>query len=118
MQKVYTSRQKLIEDLAKNSNIDYEKTFSARELAFITKDGKQYWFPVWHLYVQGLIEFANANLVLEGCHKYPRTYIMLYKDSQDSSKEQKETELKKSTEETVVEQPTTSKQKGRTKQTK
>lgn len=117
MQKVYTSRQKLIEDLSQHSDIDYEKTFSARELAFITKDGKQYWFPVWHLYVQGLIEFANAKLVLEGCHKYPRTYIMLYKDSDKDTKEQHDTKLnvKNDPEDNKVQQP---KPKGRTKQTK
>ncbi|WAW11428.1 hypothetical protein vBAcePPAc_0051 [Aeromonas phage vB_AceP_PAc] len=114
MQKVYTSRQKLIEDLSKNSDIDYEKTFSARELAFVTKNGEHYWFPVWHLYVKGLIEFANAKLVLEGCHKYPRTYIMLYKNAQDEQKEL-DTEPETKTEEDLESKP---KQKGRQKSTK
>lgn len=82
MQKVYTSRQQMLLDLSKNSNIDYEKTFRARELAFVTKDGKEFWSPVWHLYIQSLIENAEAKLVHEGCHKYPRSYILLFKDEQ------------------------------------
>lgn len=80
MQKVYTSRQQMLLDLSEHSNIDYEKTFRARELAFVTKDGKEFWSPVWHLYIQSLIENADAKLVHEGCHKYPRSYILLFKD--------------------------------------
>jgi hypothetical protein len=80
MQKVYTSRQQMLLDLSENSNIDYEKTFRARELAFVTKDGKEFWSPVWHLYIKSLIENADAKLVHEGCHKYPRSYILLFKD--------------------------------------
>lgn len=117
MQKVYDSRQKLIEDLAKHSDIDYEKTFGARELAFITKSGEQYWFPVWHLYVRGLIEFANADLVLEGCHKYPRTYIMLYKDKQIEETPESKEEPEANIDEVQVEQQTQVKPK-RSKQTK
>lgn len=83
MQKVYTSRQQMLLDLSEHSNIDYEKTFRARELAFVTKDGKEFWSPVWHLYIQSLIENADAKLVHEGCHKYPRSYILLFKDEQE-----------------------------------
>ncbi len=82
MQKVYASRQQMLLDLSENSNIDYEKTFRARELAFVTKDGKEFWSPVWHLYIKSLIENADAKLVHEGCHKYPRSYILLFKDEQ------------------------------------
>lgn len=91
MQKVYTSRQQMLQDLANYSNIDYEKTFSSRELAFVTKDGKEFWAPVWHLYIKNLIEQADAQLVAEGCQKYPRTYILLYKEQQEIKEVQKET---------------------------
>lgn len=83
MQKTYTSRQQMLLDLSEHSNIDYEKTFRARELAFVTKDGKEFWAPVWHLYIRNLIEFADAQLIAEGCQKYPRTYILLYKDKKE-----------------------------------
>jgi hypothetical protein len=92
MQKVYTSRQQMLLDLSENSNIDYEKTFRARELAFVTKDGKEFWSPVWHLYIKSLIENADAKLVHEGCHKYPRSYILLFKDEGQEVESQQEKE--------------------------
>lgn len=70
----------MLKDLAEYSDIDYEKTFQSRDLAFVTKEGKEFWSPVWHLYVQSLIENANAKLIAEGCHKYPRSYILLFKE--------------------------------------
>lgn len=106
MQKVYTSRQQMLQDLAEYSNIDYEKTFSSRELAFVTKDGKEFWAPVWHLYIKNLIEHADAQLVAEGCQKYPRTYILLYKENQSNDKVEQETETVVKDEEIKQEKPT------------
>lgn len=107
MQKVYTSRQQMLLDLSENSNIDYEKTFRARELAFVTKDGKEFWSPVWHLYIKSLIENADAKLVHEGCHKYPRSYILLFKDEgQDvESQQEKEEVVDSENEEQEVKKP-------------
>lgn len=108
MQKVYTSRQQMLLDLSEHSNIDYEKTFRARELAFVTKDGKEFWSPVWHLYIQSLVENADAKLVQEGCHKYPRSYILLFKDEQEitqNNTDKKEDVVVSDTEEQEAKKP-------------
>lgn len=99
----------MLKDLAEHSDIDYEKTFQARELAFVTKDGKEFWSPVWHLYIQSLINNAGAKLVAEGCHKYPRSYIMLYKEKEQKPevKEPKQINIDKVEEKKEAEKPKT-----------
>lgn len=92
MQKSFVTRQQFLAALAEHSNIDYEKTFNCRELAFVTKDGQEYWAPSWNVYIQQLIEFADAQIVPEGCHKYPRTYIILFKDEKAKDVEEVSTE--------------------------
>src|SRR5574343_483473 len=101
MQKIYykytNARQLFLSDLDKCSKIDYEKSFFAPDLCFVTKDGKEYWAPSFNVYIQQLVEFAEAPLIPEGCFSYAQHNIILFKDG--VSFDDKEDDVEESTEE-------------------
>lgn len=111
MAKEYLIKAEMLHDLAKFSDIDVEETAKCADYGFVTKSGEHHWTPMFHSWVDLLIEKANARLVKEECHQLPFSYIMSFKEVADKVVEESVAEVvtENETEESVKEETKTTK---------